>query len=70
MSRNIADIRGAVLKHGKADALIWAAATVANAIHAGAGSLIRGSLMEDDLRTALTLMTGELVTFPFDEPAP
>lgn len=51
-------------KGGRIHELIQAAAGVANAIHAGVGGMIRGSLMEEDLRRALGLKSGELVNIP------
>jgi septal ring factor EnvC (AmiA/AmiB activator) len=39
------------------------AAIVANAIHAGAGAAIKGTLMEADFRKALGLKDGQLVIF-------
>ena len=44
--------------------LIKCAAGVANAIHAGIGGMIKGTMMEDDLRKALGLTTGQMVTIP------
>jgi hypothetical protein len=44
--------------------LIEAAASVANAIHVGAGGMIQGTMMEDELRKALGLKKGQLVNIP------
>lgn len=44
--------------------LIAAAAGVANAIHAGLGGMIKGTLMEQGLRDALGLRPGDLVNIP------
>lgn len=44
--------------------LIKSAAGVANAIHVGIGGMIKGTMMEDDLRKALGLEHGQLVTIP------
>ena len=45
------------------DALRREALAVANAIHAGTAMMIRGTMMEDDLRKALGLKPGELWNF-------
>lgn len=49
-----------------------AACCVANAIECGAGGMIKGTLMEKELRDALGLMPGEFVPIPKenDECAP
>jgi len=52
------------LRAGKLAAIIEAAASVANAIHVGAGGMIKGTMMEDELRKALGLSKGELVNIP------
>lgn len=44
--------------------LVEAAASVANAIHVGAGGMIKGTMMEDELRKALGLEKGQLVNIP------
>lgn len=44
--------------------LIEAAASVANAIHVGIGGMIKGTLMEQQLRDALGLDDGVLVNIP------
>lgn len=44
--------------------LIDRAAAVANAIHVGAGAMIKDSMMEQDLRDALCLRYGEFVNIP------
>lgn len=44
--------------------LYWAAVAVANAIQIGAGGMIRGTAMEEDLRNALMLGEGELRNVP------
>jgi hypothetical protein len=40
-----------------------AALGVANALHVGTGAMIRGTMMEDELRKALGLKDGELWNF-------
>jgi hypothetical protein len=45
-------------------ALRLSAGAVANAIHAGSVSFIRGSLMEAELRAALHLKDGEMMKIP------
>jgi hypothetical protein len=49
------------LSRGNLKALIEEAAIVANAIHAGVGGLIKGTMMESEFRDALGLREGELV---------
>lgn len=49
------------------EALVDAAACIANALQAGLGSCIAGTLMEQDLRDALGLKPGELVNIPKPE---
>jgi len=44
--------------------LIKTAAGVANAIHAGIGGMIKGTMMEDEFRKALGLEDDQLVTLP------
>lgn len=44
--------------------LVEAAAGVANAIHIGIGGMIKGTLMEQELRDALGLNDGMLVNIP------
>jgi hypothetical protein len=44
--------------------LLRAAAGVANAIHVGAGGMIKGSMMEDEFRKALGLQNGQLIVIP------
>jgi hypothetical protein len=44
--------------------LYWAAIAVANAIQIGAGGMIRGTAIEEDLRNALMLGEGELRNVP------
>lgn len=57
-------LRARILASGSTFQLIEAAAGVANALSVGAGSFIAGSLMEQELRDALRLKTGELVNVP------
>jgi hypothetical protein len=45
------------------EALRRSALGVANALHVGTGAMIRGTMMEDDLRKALELKPGELWNF-------
>jgi hypothetical protein len=58
------DVKELVSRYKTLDKLVEAAATVANAIHVGAGGMIQGSLMEQELRDALVLKRGELVNIP------
>lgn len=44
--------------------LYWSAVCVANAIHAGVGGMIKGTLMEQEFRDALRLLPGELRDVP------
>lgn len=53
-----------VARYNSTARLIEAAAAVANAIHIGAGGMIKDSMMEQDLRDALVLKRGELVNIP------
>jgi TctA family transporter len=58
---NLTQVEEFVARYGTSQKLIEAAAAVANAIHIGAGGMIKGSLMEQELRDALLLKRGELV---------
>lgn len=51
-----------VLREESVPDLIAAAAVVANTIRIGAGAMIVGSLLEAELREALCLKAGEMVT--------
>lgn len=53
-----------VLLRKQESEVIKAAASVANAIHVGVGGMIKGSLMEHELRAALGLKDGDLVNIP------
>jgi hypothetical protein len=61
---SLVDVRQFVIDEGKLRDLVAAAAGVANAIHIGAGEMIRGTMMEDDLRKALGLKPRQLVNIP------
>jgi hypothetical protein len=53
-----------IAKHGTLPEVIRAACAVANAVHAGLGPMIKGTMMEDELRKALCLRPGDLVNLP------
>lgn len=61
---DLINLRARIDGAGKTYRLIEAAAAVANALHAGLGPSIAGTLMEQDLRDALCLRYGELVNIP------
>lgn len=58
------DVSNHVFLQKKEEALVEAAASIANAIHIGVGGMIRGTMMEDELRKALGLVKGDLVNIP------
>lgn len=55
---------GDYVKAREYDALAEAAACVANAIHSGLGSMIKDTLMEQELRNVLGLKPGEYRNIP------
>jgi hypothetical protein len=58
------DIDNRILMAEGESEVIKAAASVANAIHAGLGACIKGTMMEDELRKALGLKNGDMVRIP------
>lgn len=58
------DVSNHVFLHKKEEALVEAAASVANAIANGAGDMIRFTLMEKELRDALGLKPHDTVLIP------
>jgi hypothetical protein len=58
------DIDNRILMAESESEVIKAAATVANAIHAGLGACIKGTLMEQELRDALGLKAGDMINIP------
>lgn len=63
------DVQNHVYLLKKEADVVEAAAVVANAIHAGLGGMIKGTLMEQDLRDALGLKSRELVNIPKQDSA-
>ena len=64
---SLEDLRARVIYGTNFRDLIDVAAVIANAIHVGAAGMIRGSMMEEELRKALCLDPGELVNVPKEE---
>lgn len=61
---DLIQLRARIDGPSKVYTLIEAAACIANALHAGAGGFISGTLMEQDLRDALGLSDDEMVNIP------
>lgn len=61
---SLGELRRRWTRKGQERVLLNAAASVANAIHVGAGGMIQGSMMEKEFRDALGLQTGEMVFIP------
>lgn len=58
------EVDNRVLLRKQESEVIKAAASIANAIHAGLGACIKGTLMEQELRDALGLKAGDMINIP------